>query len=158
MVNVQTYWPADPKLIGARFGELSETRKSLGLGPHRGLDFKTRTGTPLKAIGNGTVVFVGESKVLGFRMEIRCFVVKDGKRVTKIFSYDHLKELPKLKVGDKVKGGEVICTSGNSGQASSGPHLHMMAGDKVNLAVNPTEDPLPLIKSASMEGGVDVED
>lgn len=149
MPIVQTYWPADHKKIGARFGELSETRKSLGLGPHRGLDFTVPTGTPLKAIGNGSVVFVGESKVLGYRLEIRCFVVKNGKRVAKVFSYDHLKELPKLKVGDRVKGGEVICLSGNSGSASSGPHLHLMAGDKPNLAVNPTEDPLPLIKSAT---------
>ena len=148
MPVVQTYWPADYKKVGARFGEHSETRKSLGLGPHRGLDFKVPTGTPLKAIGNGTVVLVGESKVLGHRLEIRCFVIQDGKRVTKVFSYDHLDKKPTLKVGDKVKGGEVICTSGNSGSASSGPHLHLMAGDKVNLAVNPTEDPLPLIKSA----------
>jgi murein DD-endopeptidase len=145
---VQTFWPADFKKVGARFGELSETRKKLGLGPHRGLDFTLPVGTPLKAIGNGSVVLVGESEVLGYRLEVRCFVVEDGKRVAKVFSYDHLKEPPKLKVGDKVKGGEVICLSGNSGSASSGPHLHLMAGDKVNLAVNPTQDPLPLIKSA----------
>lgn len=156
MATVQTYYPADPKLIGAKFGELSETRKKLGLGPHRGLDFKTKVGTPLKAIGNGTVVFVGESKVLGYRMEIRCWVIEDGKRVTKIFSYDHLKEPTKLKVGDRVQGGEVICISGNSGSASSGPHLHMMAGDKVNLAVNPTQDPLPLIQATIKP--VEVED
>lgn len=149
MPVVQTYWPADHKKIGARFGEHSETRKALGLGPHRGLDFTVPTGTPLVAVGNGSVVLVGESKILGYRLEIRCFVIKDGKRVAKVFSYDHLKEPPKLKVGDKVKGGEAICISGNSGSASSGPHLHMMAGDKVNLAVNPTEDPLPLIKSAT---------
>lgn len=157
MPIVQTYWPADHKKIGARFGELSETRKSLGLGPHRGLDFKLPVGTPLKAIGNGSVVLVGESKVLGYRVEIRCFVVKDGKRVAKVFSYDHLREIPKgMKVGDRVKGGETICFSGNSGSASSGPHLHMMAGDKVNLAVNAVEDPLPLIKSATKP--VDIED
>lgn len=155
MPVVQTFWPADFKKIGARFGELSETRKKLGLGPHRGLDFVLPIGTPLKAISNGSVVLVGESKALGYRLEIRCFVVVDGKRETKIFSYDHLKELPKLKVGDKVKGGEVICHSGNSGSSSSGPHLHMMAGDKINLAVNATEDPLPLIKSATTP--VDVE-
>jgi hypothetical protein len=31
-----------------------------------------------------------------------------------------------------------------------------MAGDTVNLAVNPTEDPLPLIKSATKP--IDIED
>lgn len=148
MSIVRTFWPANARRIGARFGEHSDTRKALGLGPHRGLDFKVPVGTPLRAVGNGTVVLVGQSKVLGHRLEIRCFVVKDGRRVTKVFSYDHLKEQPKLKVGDKVIGGEVICLSGNSGSASSGPHLHMMAGDKPNLAVNAVEDPLPLIKSA----------
>lgn len=157
MPVVQTYWPADHKKLGARFGELSETRKRLGLGPHRGLDWVLPVGTPLRAVGNGSVVFLGQSKILGFRVEIRCFVVEDGKRVTKIFSYDHLREIPKdMKVGDRVKGGEVICHSGNSGSASSGPHLHMMAGNKVNLAINPTEDPLPLIKSATKP--IDIED
>lgn len=149
MPLVQTFWPADHKKIGARFGEHSDARKRLGLGPHRGLDFVLPVGTPLLAVGNGTVVLLGETKALGFRVEIRCFVVVDGKRVPKVFSYDHLREIPaNLKVGQRVQGGSVLCHSGNSGSASSGPHLHMMAGDQVNLAINPTEDPLPLIRSA----------
>ncbi len=157
MPTVQTYFPADFKKVGARFGEHSETRKSLGLGPHRGLDFTVKSGTPLVAIGNGSVVFNGWSDILGHQLEIRCFVVVDGKKVAKVFNYSHLAEAPKLQVGDKVKGGEFICTSGNSGSASSGPHLHLMAGNKPRLAVNPVEDPLPLIKSASMKGGVTIE-
>lgn len=157
MTTVQTFFPAPVKSIGAKFGELSETRRRLGLGPHRGLDFSVRSGTPLRAIGDGSVVFNGWSSVLGHQLEIRCFVIVKGKRVAKVFNYSHLLEAPDLKVGDKVKGGEVICISGNSGSASSGPHLHLMAGNNPRLAVNPVEDPLPLIKSASKKGGVTLE-
>lgn len=146
--TIQTYWVADYKKLGDRFGVVTDLRKKLGLGPHRGIDFALPAGTPLKAVGNGTVVLNAWSDGLGHQLEIRAYAIVDGKPVIKIFGYYHLNEAPALKVGDKVKGGEVICHSGNSGSYTSGAHLHFMAGNKVGLATNPVEDPIPLIKSA----------
>ena len=148
--TIQTFWPADWKKLGDRFGIVTDLRKKLGLGPHRGIDFALPEGTPLIAVGNGTVVLNAWSDGLGHQLEIRCYAIdpEDNKAKPFIFAYDHLKEAPALKVGDKVKGGEVICHSGNSGKFTSGAHLHFMAGRKVGLATNPTIDPIPLIKSA----------
>lgn len=159
MPNVKTFWPADFKRVGARFGELSETRRKLGLGAHRGLDFKVPEGTDLVAIGNGSVVDMYWSDILGWNLEIRVWGIVEGKRKQVIFCYSHLLEDPAktYKIRDKVKGGEFLCKSGNTGKASSGAHLHLMAGLKKRLSVNPVIDPLEIIKASSMKEGVDVE-
>jgi murein DD-endopeptidase MepM/ murein hydrolase activator NlpD len=148
-VTVQTFHPAKPSRISDKFGTHGETRKKLGLGPHRGLDYSVQTGTDLIAIGTGRVKNIGETKVLGHFIEISCPVIVDGKLEVKIFGYYHLATDQNLayKIGDPIKGGQILCKSGNTGSASSGPHLHLMAGDKINLATNPVEDPLALIEA-----------
>lgn len=119
------------------FGTHSELRKSLGLGPHRGVDYGVPKGTPLVAIGRGTIVDVYESKILGHVVELRTYVTAEKIR---IFAYCHL-DKAEVKIGDKVNQGDVIGHSGNSG-TSSGPHLHFMCGKTTNLAIHPVEDPL----------------
>jgi len=148
-ITVQTFHPAKPSRISDKFGTHGETRKKLGLGPHRGLDYSVQSGTPLIAIGSGRVKNIGETSILGHFIEISAPVIVKGKIEVKIFGYYHLLEDQSQfwKVGDAVKGGQVLCKSGNSGSASSGPHLHLMAGDKINLATNPVEDPLALIEA-----------
>jgi murein DD-endopeptidase MepM/ murein hydrolase activator NlpD len=159
-VTVQTFHPAKPTRIGDLFGTHGAVRKKLGLGPHRGLDYAVQAGTPLKAIGNGRIKNIGFTSVLGHFVEISAPVIVNGKLEVKIFGYYHLSEegLDKLTVGDHVKGGEAFCKSGNSGSASSGPHLHLMAGETINLATKPVEDPLPLIESALVAQTITVED
>jgi murein DD-endopeptidase MepM/ murein hydrolase activator NlpD len=148
-VTVQTFHPAKPSRISDTYGTHSPLRKKLGLGPHRGVDYAVQSGTPLVAIGSGRVKNIGQTSILGHFIEISAPVIVKGKVEVKIFGYYHLTDdhIGKLKVGDPVKGGQVICKSGNSGSASSGPHLHLMAGNKVNLATSPVEDPLPLIQA-----------
>lgn len=147
---VTTAWPADPKKIGDRFGIVTELRKKLGLGAHRGLDFAVPAGTPLKAVGTGRVTDKGEGKGLGFWLEIRVAVWNPDKKAREVvyFEYDHLKELPAIEIGAAIKAGDVICHSGNTGSFTSGAHLHIMAGYKPGLAKSPTIDPEPLIKGA----------
>lgn len=148
-VTVQTFHPAKPSRITDKFGTHGETRKKLGLGPHRGLDYSVQTGTDLIAIGTGRVKNIGETKILGYFIEISAPVIIKGKLEVKIFGYYHLAgdQSKTYKVGDPIKGGQILCKSGNTGTASSGPHLHLMAGDKINLATNPVEDPLALIEA-----------
>ena len=129
--------PVDPKHINDLFGTHSEQRKAMGLGPHRGVDYSVPKGTPLKAVGRGTIVNVYESKILGHVVELRCYVAPEKLR---IFAYCHLDKV-EVKEGDKVDQGDIIGHSGNSG-TSSGPHLHFMCGLRVNLAVEQVQDPL----------------
>lgn len=159
-VTVQTFHPAKVSRIGDKFGTHSDVRKKLGLGPHRGLDYSVQSGTPLLAIGSGRVKNIGETSVLGYFIEISAPVIVKGKLEVKIFGYYHLLEdqAQFWKVGDPVKGGEVLCKSGNSGSATSGSHLHLMAGDKINLATNTVEDPLALIEATLTPQTITVED
>lgn len=129
--------PLSPATIVDTFGTHSELRKSLGLGPHRGVDYAVKRGTPLKAVGKGTIVGVYESKILGWVVELRTYATAEKVR---IFAYCHLDKAD-VKVGDKVKQGDIIGKSGNTG-TSSGPHLHFMCGKSEHLATSPVEDPL----------------
>ena len=96
---------------------------------HSGVDFALKPGNPIYATGDGVVVSVkfeffgyGNSVVIdhGFGYKTR---------------YAHLKSIG-VSEGMKVKRGECIGTSGNSGR-SSGPHLHyevLYKGSHVNPA------------------------
>lgn len=158
-VTIQTWHPAKATRISDHFGTLSDTRKKLGLGAHRGLDYSVASGTDLIAIGSGRVKNIGETSVLGYFIEISCPVIVKGKQEVKIFGYYHLLEdqAKNYKVGDPIKGGQVLCKSGNTGSATSGAHLHLMAGDTINLATHPTQDPLPLILATLTPTTIDVE-
>ncbi len=129
--------PVDPKRITDTFGTRNETRIKLGLGPHRGVDYGVPQGTPLKAVGTGTIVKVYRSEILGWVVELRAYATAEKLR---IFAYCHLDHVT-IKEGERVKQGDIIGVSGNSG-TSSGPHLHFMCGKTENLAVNAVEDPL----------------
>jgi murein DD-endopeptidase MepM/ murein hydrolase activator NlpD len=159
-VTVQTFHPAKPSRISDKFGTLGATRRKLGLGAHRGLDYSVQSGTPLLAIGSGRVKNIGHTNVLGYFIEISAPVIVKGKLEVKIFGYYHLLEDQEQfwKVGDPVKGGEVLCKSGNTGTATSGAHLHLMAGEKINLATNPVEDPLALIEATLTPQTITVDD
>lgn len=130
--------PLSPATISDTFGTHSALRKSLGLGPHRGVDYAVKRGTPLKAVGKGTIVAVYESAVLGWVVELRTYVTAEKIRV---FAYCHLDKAD-VKVGKQVKQGDIIGKSGNSGSATSGAHLHFMCGKTERLATMPVEDPL----------------
>jgi murein DD-endopeptidase len=97
---------------------------------HKGVDFKTPVGTPVKATFDGTVTrknwfFRGNGNSLE--------ITSSGAPYMKAI-FLHLSELPRtLTVGTKVKKGEVIAHSGNSGH-SFAPHLHyqlMSPSDRV---------------------------
>lgn len=129
--------PVDPKHIGDKFGTLTPERKAMGLGPHRGLDYAVPVGTPLKAVGRGTIVDVYHSAILGWVVELRVYATASKVRV---FAYCHL-DKAEIGIGKHVEQGDIIGHSGNSG-TSSGAHLHLMCG-KINLlSTRPVEDPL----------------
>ena len=131
--------------ITGRFGTLSEFRKARGLQPHSGLDFAMPVGTPIPALANGTIVLSQESKVLG-HVVVLCIMDKEKKLA--YIGYCHLQK-PGAEVGTKVKEGETVGFVGNTGSASSGPHLHMTISREVKGVFGPTsvkQDPIQFVK------------
>ncbi len=84
---------------------------------HNGVDYVAKRNTPVKASGDGVISFIGRQSGYGRTVEI-----KHGGNIKTL--YAHLERFnTKLKVGSKVKQGEIIAFVGDSGQAT-GPHLH----------------------------------
>lgn len=101
------------------FSKPSDSFISRGFEPgrgHMGIDFVVKTGTPVYAAANGYVIFAD-------------FTTKDGYMLIinhnngYITIYKHCSVLLK-KPRDLVFQGETIALSGNTGEISTGPHLH----------------------------------
>ncbi|MCF3167021.1 LysM peptidoglycan-binding domain-containing M23 family metallopeptidase [Streptomyces californicus] len=84
-------------------------------GYHTGSDFRAASGTPVLAIGPGTVVSAGNSGSYGNEVVIKH---EDGM----YSQYAHQSSL-NVSVGQTVTGGQQIGLSGSTGN-STGPHLH----------------------------------
>lgn len=84
--------------------------------PHLGIDYAAPVGTPIQAVADGVVTFVGNKGGFGKYVEIR----HANNYVT---SYGHLSRYAsKVKKGAKVKQGDTIAYVGTTG-LSTGPHL-----------------------------------
>ncbi len=107
--------PIDGARITSRFG--MRNHPILGYSKmHRGVDFGAAQGTPIYAAGDGTVTFKGWSNGYGNFVEIR----HNGTYST---AYGHCSRFGNIKLGGRVKQGQVIAYVGSTGQ-STGPHLH----------------------------------
>ncbi len=85
--------------------------------PHRGVDYAAATGTPIKASGDGKVIWRGTKGGYG-----RTVIIQHAGIYTTL--YAHMSKYnSKVKNGSRVKQGQVIGYIGSSGLAT-GPHLH----------------------------------
>ncbi|MEV6177639.1 M23 family metallopeptidase [Streptomyces sp. NPDC052015] len=87
-------------------------------GSHTGIDFHASSGTPVHAVGLGTVVEAGWGGAYGNQVVIR---MNDGTYT----QYGHLSSIS-VSVGQKVTPGQRIALSGATGNVT-GPHLHFEA-------------------------------
>ncbi|BFO66459.1 M23 family metallopeptidase [Chryseobacterium sp. S0630] len=94
---------------------------------HKGLDIAVAYGSDVRAAAAGTIIFSGQKGGYG-----NCVIVSHGNGLATL--YGHLSQLV-AKVNEKVKVGQVIAKSGNSGR-STGPHLHYEV-HKNNTPINP---------------------
>jgi murein DD-endopeptidase MepM/ murein hydrolase activator NlpD len=102
-----------------------------GFAPEKGhyaVDIATEAGTPVRTIGDGYVVMAGRTKEGG-----QAIAVQHAQGYLSF--YKHNRRLSK-DVGDRVEAREAIAESGNSGEMTTGPHLHMELW-RNGLAQNP---------------------
>jgi murein DD-endopeptidase MepM/ murein hydrolase activator NlpD len=104
--------------------------------PHYGVDYAAVTGTPIKAAGNGKLVFMGQERGYGNMIEIK----HPGNYET---VYAHISRFAKgVHQGSYVKQGQVIAYVGDTG-LSTGSHLHFEIRLN-NIPRNPLTVPLPV--------------
>ncbi|MFT4575886.1 MAG: murein DD-endopeptidase MepM/ murein hydrolase activator NlpD [Polaribacter sp.] len=83
---------------------------------HFALDISQKTGTPVKAIEDGRVIFSEWTTETGYVL-----IIEHGTGFISVYKHNGvlLKEQ-----GDFVKSGEAIATVGSTGELTTGPHLH----------------------------------
>ncbi|TVR81358.1 MAG: M23 family metallopeptidase [Chitinophagaceae bacterium] len=97
---------------------------------HYGIDVVAESNSPVKAIYDGVVVFAEWTLETGY-------VIAVQHSDNLLSFYKHNSVLLK-KVGSFVKTGDVIAVFGDSGEYSSGPHLHFELWQN-GVAVNPRD-------------------
>jgi len=84
---------------------------------HKGVDYAARTGTPIKASGDGKIIFRGRKSGYG-----NVVIIQHGQKYTTL--YAHMSKFRRgQRSGSRVKQNDVIGYVGQTGLAS-GPHLH----------------------------------
>lgn len=83
---------------------------------HFGIDLVSEANARISSVLSGTVIFSGWTLKTGYSI----YIQHDGDLVS---VYKHNSELLK-KEGDRVSAGEAIAIIGNTGELSTGPHLH----------------------------------
>lgn len=96
---------------------------------HFAVDIVTIKNSPVKATADGTIIFADWTTNTG-----HVIILKHNNNLISV--YKHNASLNKEQ-GDLVKAGEVIATVGNSGELTTGPHLHFELWSD-GYPINPT--------------------
>ncbi|MGJ8591455.1 MAG: M23 family metallopeptidase [Aquaticitalea sp.] len=96
---------------------------------HYAVDIVVAKDTPVKATADGTVIFAEWTSETGYVV-----IVEHNQELISV--YKHNASLTKQQ-GDLVKAGEVIALAGNTGDYTTGPHLHFELWSK-GYPINPT--------------------
>ena len=109
--------PVDFARISSRFNPRRKHPVLNRIRAHKGVDYAASTGTPIKAAGDGKIIFRGKKGGFG-----NVVILQHGSNITTL--YAHMNYFKRgQRNGHKVKQGDVIGFVGKTGLAS-GPHLH----------------------------------
>ena len=97
---------------------------------HYGIDIVLKEKTPVKAVADGIVLLSEWTIDSGHTV-----IVYHKDQLTSVYKHNYLS---KVKTGDYVKQGQVVALSGNTGELTSGPHLHFELWDS-NGPINPED-------------------
>ena len=120
---------------------------------HRGVDYAAPSGTPIRAAGEGKIVFRGKQNGYGNVVILQ----HQGKFTT---LYGHMSRFAAGRIGQHVSQGQVIGYVGMTGLAT-GPHLHYefringQHRDPLTVTL-PKEEPLPATELARFNKGSSV--
>jgi murein DD-endopeptidase MepM/ murein hydrolase activator NlpD len=106
-------------------------------GYHTGVDFAVPTGTDVLAVVDGKIEAANWGKAYGTQLVQK---VDSGWVI-----YAHLSKAL-VKAGDKVKKGQHIAESGNTGN-SSGPHLHFEMRNNIRWSAGKDINPKDILAS-----------
>ena len=97
---------------------------------HYGIDIALAERTPIKAISDALVLFSGWTLNSGHTV-----ILSHNNQYISIYKHN---SSSKVKVGQNIKQGMVIALSGNTGELTSGPHLHFELWDSQG-PINPED-------------------
>ncbi len=100
---------------------------------HRAVDYAATAGTPIRTVGDGTVIFASYNGPYGNMVKVQ----HNGTYTT---NYGHMSKFA-VKKGAKVKQGQTIGYVGSTG-FSTGPHLHFEMV-KNGVKINPLKEITP---------------
>lgn len=115
-------WPLSDVYVTQLFGKTSASKRLYASGSHSGVDFRASVGTPVYAMADGIVLGSGDT-------DLTCPNASFGKWMLIEYNnglssaYGHL-SLSKAYEGQKVKRGDLVAYTGNTGH-TTGPHLHV---------------------------------
>lgn len=104
---------------------------------HQGVEFNNPAGTPVRAIGDGVVVFAGQAEQGSNTVAIRHERQWESRHIFSTYYHNSALE---VSVGQTVRAGDVIARVGNTGRATNN-HLHL----EVHIA--PSEDVTPIVNA-----------
>lgn len=131
-VNNNTSWlsgfimPVEGRISGKFGGQ--RIMNNIPKNPHQGMDIAAPEGTAIKASADGEIALAYPDLFYSGNV----IVIDHGFGLQTI--YAHMKDM-NVKLGDKVKKGDIIGTVGKTGRAT-GPHLHWGASLR-NVRFNP---------------------
>jgi murein DD-endopeptidase MepM/ murein hydrolase activator NlpD len=135
--------PADGPLVssyGMRMHPILKVRKM-----HAGIDIVVDVGTPVVTTGDGRILRTGRSYTYGRYVDV------EHRAAGYVTRYAHLSKVARgMRRGTKVKRGDVIAYSGNSGR-STGPHLHYEVHDLEGRTLNPVQFLVPGVTPATFK-------
>ncbi len=97
---------------------------------HYAVDIVTSRNAPVKSVADGRVIFAEWTAETGY-----VIIIKHSYGL--ISAYKHNASISKAQ-GDIVRAGEVIATAGNTGELTTGPHVHFELWNEGN-PVDPSE-------------------
>jgi len=97
---------------------------------HYAIDIVTARNSPIKSVADGRVIFAEWTADTGY-----VIIIEHSYGLLSV--YKHNASLNKSQ-GDMVQGGEVVATAGNTGELTTGPHLHFELWNEGN-PVDPSE-------------------
>jgi murein DD-endopeptidase MepM/ murein hydrolase activator NlpD len=118
--------------------------KHWSTGFHTGIDIACPTGSEVFAVQDGTVTGASWGRSYGTQIVIDQDAIEGATRIPGGWAiYAHLSKVL-VKPGDKVKKGDKIGLSGNSGN-STGPHLHYEIRNQLKWTGGKDQNPMPFI-------------